>query len=676
MAAATTAYGWEYPEHTQALPYEEGMGTKELPYIITTAQQLADLAYYVNTSTTPNDDNYEGAYFKLGNDIDLNPGIVFDPDNAESYKDAQAWTPIGSKNKFKGHFDGDNHTIKGLYLKGDNINKVYDSSYIVEGLFGEMENGTLSNLTISNSLITFSFKKADYITITSAFFAAETKNCNFYNLKNEGNVRISCDADNNLAQAQIRVSGIVGTATESSSAEGNMVFEGCENHGSMKLISDEHDTFTFSSDLGFSGIVGYASDTQLTDCHNYGNLDGNGLLSCGGIGISVNSFGSQSGLVFSNLSNSGDINGGAGLFQIGCASALNDSYNTGNITNGCGLINDCQFDTLSGCYNSGDVNDMKGRGVNGTGGLIGYSDYLSAMENCYNTGKICSSQETGGLIGCDASLNPITVKNCYNKGDVESSNGRAAGGLIGACIGYSSQITFENCYNTATVKGGEGCGGLAGTAGMDSFTACYNEGNVIGSSKVGGIAGTLGASDYATLKNCYNVGSVSGSDYVAGLCPYITGTAQYCYNYGDIECESQNKALLFYYNNMAEDITVATSCYSLPRDGWSLTKGMSSGLTKDCATKTESEFNNGTVCVLLNADQNPTPWGQEPGVDPYPLLNGKGNPDISAINEISANETEAIDHVYTVDSRVISVRDVKELPSGIYIVNGRKVAVR
>ncbi|MDE6095142.1 MAG: hypothetical protein K2G52_03030, partial [Muribaculaceae bacterium] len=73
-------FGWEYPVMTDELPYEEGLGTVESPYVVKNAQQLANLAFYVNNGST-----YEGAYFKLGCDIDLNPGIVFDPDDVDSY---------------------------------------------------------------------------------------------------------------------------------------------------------------------------------------------------------------------------------------------------------------------------------------------------------------------------------------------------------------------------------------------------------------------------------------------------------------------------------------------------------------------------------------------------------------------------------------------------------------
>ena len=56
-------------------------------------------------------------FFVLGNDIDLNPGVVFAPDGSVSSGTPQGWTPIGTeKTPFKGVFKGNGHAITGLYF--------------------------------------------------------------------------------------------------------------------------------------------------------------------------------------------------------------------------------------------------------------------------------------------------------------------------------------------------------------------------------------------------------------------------------------------------------------------------------------------------------------------------------------------------------------------------------
>lgn len=765
LFVANQGFGWVYSEDGLELPYESGSGTKNDPYIINTAQQLADLAFIVNNGT-----DFSGEYFKLGRDIDLNPGIIFDPENAGSYAEAKAWTPIGFKNAFKGFFDGDNHVIKGLYFKGDNVSQYNASRTIMEGLFGHIEDGSLCNLTITNSLIAYDVNRNEITGTVSAFFVADLMNSDLYNLKNEGNVRVVYNGEENVWGPSILITGIVGYVNIYEYPKSkNSIIKSCENHGSMKLAAGYQDSFNLTTiDSGLFGIIGTGSDVQLTDCHNYGNIDGNGIVYCAGIGNSIGSDGIYRKNEFYNLTNSGDINGGAGLFIMAGAGVLKDSYNTGNITNGCGLIDDCKFLSLINCYNTGDINDEKGRGV---AGLIGYSDYLSKMENCYNTGNVYSIASTAGLIGGIAENDGIILKDCYNTGDITSET-RGAGGLVGSGP-LHSKLNLENCVNKGLIKGVSGCGGLLGDLlGEASFVKCRNEEDVMGTSYVGGIAGKVsyldiidsgnignisatvdrlgrsnagglvgscssggidhvikrsfntgkvsgegkyvggigGCAAYTSecyntgdvsgkscvagiasssafgieemvMINCYNVGSVSGEDFVAGLCSNLNGVAKYCYNYGVVECQSNNRALLWIYGYDMYDDVLSSECYSLPKDDFPVCvhyvgADMTLVIKDRCETRTQEEFNNGSVCVLLNGDQDPTPWGQDLETDPYPLLNGKGNPDMGGIESVNGVEIGLPDKIYTLDGREITLRsrdDIKNLPKGIYIVNGKKI---
>ena len=73
--------------------FADGDGTEKDPFVIEKASQLAFLAQEVNAGTA-----YEGQYFVLEKDIDLN-GIE--------------WTPIGTeKSPFKGNFNGKIKSIR------------------------------------------------------------------------------------------------------------------------------------------------------------------------------------------------------------------------------------------------------------------------------------------------------------------------------------------------------------------------------------------------------------------------------------------------------------------------------------------------------------------------------------------------------------------------------------
>jgi len=112
--------------------------TGSSPYTITTAEQLAGLA---SLSTT---NNFEGETIILGADIVLNDTSNFA--NWESSPPANQWTPIGtSDSRFKGTFDGNGHTISGLYIS--------DSLSDNKALFMYTENCTIKDLTMTNCYV-------------------------------------------------------------------------------------------------------------------------------------------------------------------------------------------------------------------------------------------------------------------------------------------------------------------------------------------------------------------------------------------------------------------------------------------------------------------------------------------------------------------------------------------
>ena len=106
--------------------FADGDGTSSNPYQIATVDQLKAFRDSVNEGTT-----YDGEYVALTGDIDLN---------------GENWTPIGSNadsaKKFKGTFDGGNHTISNLTITAT------ESAYKAYGLFGAL-NGTVQNLKLN-----------------------------------------------------------------------------------------------------------------------------------------------------------------------------------------------------------------------------------------------------------------------------------------------------------------------------------------------------------------------------------------------------------------------------------------------------------------------------------------------------------------------------------------------
>ena len=120
--------------------YDQDPDQKE--YSIYNASQLAGLAKLVNSGNYLRDKK-----FVLKNDIYLN-------DNWEEYalwetqSPANGWTPIGTRDyPFQGTFDGEEHTIYGLYI---------DTDEDVQGLFGAQgiwNSSEIHNLHIRNAYV-------------------------------------------------------------------------------------------------------------------------------------------------------------------------------------------------------------------------------------------------------------------------------------------------------------------------------------------------------------------------------------------------------------------------------------------------------------------------------------------------------------------------------------------
>ena len=78
---------------------------------ISTAEQLAGMAELAAAGV-----NFQGVEIRLTADLALNDG---DASNWDLTAPAHAWTPIGTKDApFLGTFDGQGHTISGIYMSG------------------------------------------------------------------------------------------------------------------------------------------------------------------------------------------------------------------------------------------------------------------------------------------------------------------------------------------------------------------------------------------------------------------------------------------------------------------------------------------------------------------------------------------------------------------------------
>jgi hypothetical protein len=94
--------------------------------------------------------NYEGKYFVLNEDIEYDPDNLTIDNDGDGIGDSN-YTAIGNYNYgFKGHFDGQGHTISGIRIySGTN------SNYWYQGLFGRIygEYAEVKNVTLADARI-------------------------------------------------------------------------------------------------------------------------------------------------------------------------------------------------------------------------------------------------------------------------------------------------------------------------------------------------------------------------------------------------------------------------------------------------------------------------------------------------------------------------------------------
>ena len=123
--------------------FPAGDGSKDAPYQIDTAEKLLWFAGLVNGTPEGGDSTSEE-----GADTDAWAELTEDIDLSRVCGEDSSWTPIGSNsdNAYTGTFDGQGHTIEGLYI---------DSSETYAGLFGVVGmGGVIQNLTVDEGFVT------------------------------------------------------------------------------------------------------------------------------------------------------------------------------------------------------------------------------------------------------------------------------------------------------------------------------------------------------------------------------------------------------------------------------------------------------------------------------------------------------------------------------------------
>ena len=289
--------------------FDGGNGTEISPYLISTGDQLNELADDVNENNIAT----TGKFFRVVNNLDLSSWTT--------------WTPIGNSTyPFKGTFDGGGYTISNL-----NIN----SSSTESGLFGCIENAVIKNIALQNGEVL----STNYVGgIVGYSYMSAITNCT--------NLGVKVTSQNSIS------GGIVGFDNGS-----RITY--CKNYAYIESVVGSGSSGYAGGIIGFATNV-YGSSTTancgISLCFNYGrivskSLNSDGSSSCvsGGI-VGIVAYNKAEGFSLNNCGNFDAISAG-------------DEY-TGSSESG-GIAGTSNI-TIDNCFNRGNIG-AKARIKSGSG---------------------------------------------------------------------------------------------------------------------------------------------------------------------------------------------------------------------------------------------------------------------------------------------------------------------
>ena len=557
--------------------FTEGSGTKEDPWRIENAEQLAYLAQQVNNGT-----NYRGKHFLLVSDLDLS---------------VKEWTPIGTySNSFWGGFDGGGRTITGMTITGK------ENKYV--GLFGACYNFTAPSSYIKSVTV----KRANISghSFVGAIAGAGANISDCYSIENTiyasrcvGGVcgsligNISGCYNSSSVKGNSTAGGIMGSASYEG-RDGNGVVQYCYNIGAVTVSQQ---------DSSVGGITGASANRyNISNCLNCGKITGNGKNVGGIAGSTDSNYMNFIGNCYynSDLNNAGVGEGASdkviplttsqlcGALPEGLDSTI---WKEGSVDTSTAKATDTgsRFGTATGTYINltkvADIKETKTASVpvynyvttNGddwdTYTLITTAKEFAAIGQNRDAAKWSANY----VLGNDIDLSGVELSSIgdpeipyigkfsgdghtISHVDMTKENGVYSSGLfaqigdqpskksgkvmllaangdivssdmVGGICGNLPAGEIYGCSFTGTVKGSM-VGGISGNAGQGTMISqCFFEGDVQGRSAAAGICGN---SPFTVIDHCISIAAIAGDGDRAGIVYSGDSGATNCYFNNDI----------------------------------------------------------------------------------------------------------------------------------------------
>ena len=517
-----------------AVAFTQGSGTKEDPWRIENAEQLAYLAQQVNNGT-----DYKWNHFLLFSDLDLN---------------GNEWMPIGTDgNPFWGGFDGGGHTITGMTITGK------EASYV--GLFGECRNFTAASSYIKSVTVKGANISGKSFVGAIAGGGANISDC--YSIENTicairqvggvcgsltGNI-FGCYNSSSVSGISI-AGGIMGTASYEGNV-GNGVVQYCYNIGAVTVREQ---------DSSVGGITGASANRyNISNCLNCGKITGNGKNVGGIAGSTDSNYMNFIGNCYynSDLNNAGVGEGASdkviplttsqlcGALPEGLDSTI---WKEGSVDTSTAKATQGRFGTATGTYiNLTKVADIKETKT----APVPVYNYVTTNGNDWDTYTLITTAEEFAAIGQDTAncnenyvlknnidVSRVELRSIGDPGtpyigkfsgdghtishvDMTKENDVYSSGLF-AQIGYTQNQLSESgkvmllAANGVIASNAE-AGGICGNLFVGEIYGCSFTGTVKGA-EAGGISGNAG--QYTKISQCFFAGDVQGKYNAAGICGY------------------------------------------------------------------------------------------------------------------------------------------------------------
>lgn len=250
----------------------DGDGSKDAVYEISNAGQLYWFAGLVNGSLSGVTQN-TSANVVLTADIVVNENVL-KPDGTLNEGTFKEWTPIGntcngSYSPYTGIFEGQNHTISGLYFKKENTSEV--------GFFG-YNGGKISNVGILNSY----FCGFSQVGGVCGYNSSTITNC-----YNKGVVDGTADGASSFGGVCGCNLGILTNCYNTGIVKGQSLVGGVSGSNN-KTITNCYNTGIVSGQSYVGGVNGYNGNGTIINCNATGEVNGTDSYVGGVIGRNLN----------------------------------------------------------------------------------------------------------------------------------------------------------------------------------------------------------------------------------------------------------------------------------------------------------------------------------------------------------------------------------------------------